>query len=65
MFKSENSNATNHSLGNSSFNALSEFWNNTIFAHITEKYMEFDLNDKGEIGKAAVPDQLLLSVVTH
>lgn len=27
------------------------FWNETIFAYVTEKYMEFDLNDKGEIGK--------------
>lgn len=33
------------------------FWNYTIFAHITEKYMEFDLNDKGEIGRAAVFQQ--------
>lgn len=27
------------------------FWNETIFSYVTEKYMEFDLNDKGEIGK--------------
>lgn len=26
-------------------------WNKTVLAFVTEKYMEFDLNDKGEIGE--------------
>lgn len=29
------------------------FWNEIIFACIADKYMEFDLNDNGEIGKNA------------
>lgn len=49
-----------------------KFWNEIVFVCITEKYMEFDLNDKGEIGKTTLvtyifsnSEQLLLSVVTH
>lgn len=43
------------------------FWNNAILAHITEKYMEFDLNDKGEIGKLQFFSNIdiVVSVVTH
>lgn len=29
-----------------------KFWNNNNhIVYVTEKYMEFDLNDKGEIGR--------------
>lgn len=31
------------------------FWNEIISACITAKYMEFDLNDKGEIGTFLKP----------
>lgn len=50
MFKSEYSRATNHPSVN---HLVHIFWNEIIFACITEKYMEFDLNDNGEIGKIA------------
>ena len=73
MFKSEYSN--NFELFNTySIIHSHAFWNEIIFVCITDKYMEFDLNDKGDIGKiplALKPSnifsyslQLLLSV-TH
>lgn len=36
------------------YSIVHAFWNEIIFACITEKYMEFDLNDKGDIGKIAL-----------